>query len=538
MIPASPFYPTAEIAVDGSNALFGDGAATKPKLVNLKLVVRELKKAGWKPVVFVDASRKYDVDKPSKLRVMIKVGRVREVQARTPADYWILKYATEHRCRVLSNDRFADWAERFPIVNERDRFVRFRMHDGTVDFWSDADKQLPGQPRLERLIKPQAKKPRVRAEPMRPPAPRIPPRGRPGFYEKTFGIADVWFNAIATGFFVAMAFILVPPLMGQLGIAGVPLAIALAGVATCCLTDLRTRTFPWPILLAMILAGVVFYAWVGTHTSQYQIPLSWDTWALPSFGAVGAFFGLLVSTGALQARFGFAPNELPYAGGDVLLFVALCALLYPFAPPLTAAPMFGLHNFFLISLFLNTFVFMLPAAILIFAATKCGRSGFRKIAEILRERATNWRGWAAGLAAGAIAWGVFGAVVLKLDVGWWYRSAAAGIIMLVGAFAIFSNSGGRYVWGICGVGLLANLLSPVPLASGGVSILAFMILFFTLTWELAELVAAAIPEQAAGGIPLGPAFLGGLVVTVLVGDLLTLVAVKLCPALLALIGQV
>jgi hypothetical protein len=435
---------------------------------------------------------------------------------------------------VLSNDRFRDWAEKFPIVSDAGRFVRFAVNGGGVDFWCDTGKG-PEQPEFERWVKPEpadfgfsAKSRRTGLR-----APRVLPTP----YEKMFGLADVWFNALATGFFVAAALALVLPLTsGRFGIAGVPLAIALAGAAACCVTDIRTRTFPWPILLAMVLAGVVFYAWVGTHTSQYAIPPGWDSWALPGFGALGAVFGLLVSTGALQARFGFAPDGLPYAGGDVLLFMALCALLYPFAPPLVARPFFGAKDAFLVSLFINTFFFMLPVAILALAATRCGRRGFEKMLGILRERAANWRGWACGLGAGGITWAVFYAVALKLGIGWWWRSAAAGAVMLAGAFMIFSESRGRYVWGVCGVGLLANLLSPVPLFSGGVNVVAFVILYFLLAWELAELVAAAVPEEAERGIPLGPAFLGGLVVTVLVGDLLTIVAVRLCPALLAYVG--
>ena len=44
-----------------------------------------------------------------------------------------------------------------------------------------------------------------------------------------------------------------------------------------------------------------------------------------------------------------------------------------------------------------------------------------------------------------------------------------------------------------------------------------------------------MPEEAGKGIPLGPAFLDGLVATLLVGDLLTIAAVRLCPAIFAVI---
>ena len=66
MAPPPP-KGTREIAVDGSNVLFGGGTSATPRVKNLELVIKELKKAGWKPVVWVDASRKYDVDDPAKL---------------------------------------------------------------------------------------------------------------------------------------------------------------------------------------------------------------------------------------------------------------------------------------------------------------------------------------------------------------------------------------------------------------------------------------------------------------------------------------
>jgi len=129
MAPPSP-KGSREMVVDGSNALYGGGADATPKVKNLELVIKELKNAGWKPVVYVDASRKHDVDDRAKLRTMIAAGVVRDIPAGTPADYWILQYATKHGCKVLSNDLFADWAEKFPIVGEPDRFVRFMVNGG------------------------------------------------------------------------------------------------------------------------------------------------------------------------------------------------------------------------------------------------------------------------------------------------------------------------------------------------------------------------------------------------------------------------
>jgi hypothetical protein len=181
MAPPPP-KGTREIAVDGSNVLFGGGTSATPRVKNLELVIKELKKAGWKPVVWVDASRKYDVDDPAKLRAMIATGVVRDIPAGTPADYWVLDHASKHGCKVLSNDRFAVWAEKFPIVKEPERFVRFMVNGGEASFWGEADRvdrRLPAAregPKLERWIKPG---PARRSRPLKIPSPRTKPEIRP-----------------------------------------------------------------------------------------------------------------------------------------------------------------------------------------------------------------------------------------------------------------------------------------------------------------------------------------------------------------------
>lgn len=121
------------VLVDGSNVIwYGE----KARLKNLQLLMRKLREDGYRYSVYVDASVKYDLDDDSEERAfqrMISDGTVQEVPAKTPADEWILEYATNHpECRILSNDSFQDWGSKFPVVHDQDRFIRFMIVNGEV----------------------------------------------------------------------------------------------------------------------------------------------------------------------------------------------------------------------------------------------------------------------------------------------------------------------------------------------------------------------------------------------------------------------
>jgi len=299
-----------EIAVDGSNALFGGGTSVKPVVRNLELVIGELKKAGWKPVVFVDASRKYDVDDPARLKAMIALALVREVPARTPADYWVLDYATKRGCRVLSNDRFEDWKGKFGVVGERERFVRFMVNGGEVSFWSEADRlpPVPMQPKLERWVRP---RPVRRPRPLKTPGPSAKPEVRPTApvpaissirHAISFAAALTAFWVLfAVGFYVALndPYRIFEMALGSLGrplaifvftLVGMMVAEAAGDEAARALTPRYPHTaFFLATFLAMLLIPIALAA-----VTWYVVPFGTGLfkWVMPTYCAAmsaGAF---------------------------------------------------------------------------------------------------------------------------------------------------------------------------------------------------------------------------------------------------------
>lgn len=120
------------VLVDGSNVIWYGG---KTRLKNLQLLMRKLEEDGLRYTVFVDASAKYQLNDSEKqvFERMISDGTVQQVSANTPADKWILKYATNHpECRILSNDTFREWESKFPVIYDYDRFIKFMIVNDEV----------------------------------------------------------------------------------------------------------------------------------------------------------------------------------------------------------------------------------------------------------------------------------------------------------------------------------------------------------------------------------------------------------------------
>ena len=108
------------VVIDGANVAYEErSAGGKPKLSNLLKVKRELEERGFEAVVIVDASLKYDIDDQSQLEILIKQQQVRQVPAGTDADYFIIQLAEQFNARVVTNDRYKDYAAQYPWVAER-----------------------------------------------------------------------------------------------------------------------------------------------------------------------------------------------------------------------------------------------------------------------------------------------------------------------------------------------------------------------------------------------------------------------------------
>lgn len=116
------------IVVDGSNVLhWKDGT---PQIGPLLDVVRQLSALGYVPGVVFDAnagyllSGRYQHDRALGRLLGLPEDRVMVVPKGTPADAFILRAARELGARIVTNDRYRDWAEAHPEVREKGYLVR------------------------------------------------------------------------------------------------------------------------------------------------------------------------------------------------------------------------------------------------------------------------------------------------------------------------------------------------------------------------------------------------------------------------------
>lgn len=117
---ARPVEDPAWIVIDGSNVMHwgGDG----PRIETLNEVLRQLERLGYTPGVVFDANAghllegRYRHDGAFARRLHLPCDRVMVVDRGTPADPVILEAARDMNARVVTNDRYRDWATRFPEV--------------------------------------------------------------------------------------------------------------------------------------------------------------------------------------------------------------------------------------------------------------------------------------------------------------------------------------------------------------------------------------------------------------------------------------
>ena len=108
----SPKLARGQIAIDGTNVMFWRN--DQARVSTLKIVLGHLRRAGFDPVVFLDASSRHHAgDKSLSEQKFAQVlgipqNRIMVCPARTEADAFLLQYAGAQKLAVVSNDRFRD----------------------------------------------------------------------------------------------------------------------------------------------------------------------------------------------------------------------------------------------------------------------------------------------------------------------------------------------------------------------------------------------------------------------------------------------
>jgi hypothetical protein len=131
----------AWIVIDGSNVMHWGGET--PRIEPVREVVRHLKGLGFTPGVIFDANAgyllegRYCHDQVFGKLLGLPTDRVMVVDKGTPADPVILREAQDLKARVVTNDRYRDWAERFPDIQTPGFLVRGGYREGRL--WLDLD---------------------------------------------------------------------------------------------------------------------------------------------------------------------------------------------------------------------------------------------------------------------------------------------------------------------------------------------------------------------------------------------------------------
>ena len=136
---ARPRAVLPQVVIDGSNVMhWKDGT---PQIETLLEVLAHLKAEGFKPGVMFDANAgylvagKYQHDHAMARRLGLPTDAVLVVPKGSPADETILIAARDNGARVVSNDRYRDWADRFPQVRTPGHVIRGGYRDGKL--WLD-----------------------------------------------------------------------------------------------------------------------------------------------------------------------------------------------------------------------------------------------------------------------------------------------------------------------------------------------------------------------------------------------------------------
>lgn len=125
------------VVIDGSNVMYWGVA--EPSITPILDVVRLTRDAGYRPGVIFDANAGYLLkdrylgDKAIAALLGMKAEEVFVVPKGTQADMYILEFADEHSARVISRDRFRDWADKYPLVRETGRLVTGKLRNGCID---------------------------------------------------------------------------------------------------------------------------------------------------------------------------------------------------------------------------------------------------------------------------------------------------------------------------------------------------------------------------------------------------------------------
>lgn len=145
LAPRDPGPPLEHIVVDGSNVMHWKDET--PQLSTVREVLSYLRLHGYKPGIVFDANAGYKItgsylhDHALGKLLGLPEEQVMVVPKGTPADPLVLAAARDLGARIVTNDRYREWADTHPEVRDAGHLVRGGYRDGQL--WLGLDQGRP-----------------------------------------------------------------------------------------------------------------------------------------------------------------------------------------------------------------------------------------------------------------------------------------------------------------------------------------------------------------------------------------------------------
>ena len=107
-----------KVVVDASNvAHHVKNENSQPQMANILAAVKALEESEDEFVIIADASLRHEIDDKVAFEKLLESENVEEVPAGIDADHFILEIAYSERAKILSNDKFRDYAAEFKSLS-------------------------------------------------------------------------------------------------------------------------------------------------------------------------------------------------------------------------------------------------------------------------------------------------------------------------------------------------------------------------------------------------------------------------------------
>ncbi len=131
-------YIKGRIYVDGIDLLdlehVNDAQFSTEKL---EMVLAELKRMGYEPKAVVDDSVLFEINNEVLFENILQLEDVQLAPINTDMEYYILNLAQVFNSKIVTNDLYEEYQEKFPWIEERR--VTVSIKDGLVQFSENLD---------------------------------------------------------------------------------------------------------------------------------------------------------------------------------------------------------------------------------------------------------------------------------------------------------------------------------------------------------------------------------------------------------------